>query len=83
MVDKLREIFERAQQQPEEEQRFIAEMVRREIEDQEWESSDDLRGAIEESNAEYAAGDALVFDEYDRQHSAAKDAGRPPLATSS
>jgi len=68
MVDKLREIFERVQQQPEEEQNYIAEMVQRELEDQKWERSDDLRLAIEASDADYAAGDAMDFDDYDRQH---------------
>jgi hypothetical protein len=66
MVDKLREVFERAQQQPEDEQDYIAEMVRRELEDQKWERSNDLRQAVEASDTDYAAGDAMDFEDYDR-----------------
>lgn len=67
MVDKLREVFELAQQQSEEEQNYIAELIRRELDDQAWETSDELRTAIEASNADYAAGEAIDFDEYDRR----------------
>ena len=70
MVDKLREVFELAQQQSEEEQNYIAELVRRELDDQAWETSDELRAAIEASDADYAAGEAMDFDEYDRQRRA-------------
>lgn len=70
MVDKLREVFERAQQQPEEEQSYIAELVRCELDDQAWEASDELRAAIEASDADHAAGQAIDFEEYDRRRSA-------------
>jgi hypothetical protein len=69
MVNRLRDVFERAQQRPEEEQEYIAELVLRELEDQEWEGSDALRAAIEASDAAYAAGDAMDFEEYDRRGS--------------
>lgn len=70
MTNKLREAFERAQQQPEDEQDYIAELILRELEDQAWEASDELRAAIEASDADYTAGDAMDFDEYDRQRRA-------------
>lgn len=70
MVDKLREVFERAQQQPEDEQNYIAELVQRELDDQAWEVSDELRASIEASDADYAAGEAMDFEEYDRRRRA-------------
>ena len=68
MVDKPREVFERVQQQPAEEQDYIAEMVQRELEDQKWECSADLRLAIEAPDTDYTGGDAMDFADYDRQH---------------
>jgi len=67
MVEELRHAFERAQQQPEEEQRHIARLVLEELEDQEWEQSPELRAAIEETHAEIAAGDVMDYEDYARQ----------------
>lgn len=67
MVDKLREVFELAQQRTAEEQNSIAELVERELDDHTREASDELRAAIKASNANYAAGEAIDVE-----------GGRPP-----
>lgn len=66
MVDELRRAFELAQQQPDEEQRRIAQLVLEELEDQEVEPSVELRAALEASRAELAADDSITLEELDR-----------------
>ncbi|MFI5274073.1 MAG: hypothetical protein ACHQ4H_13650 [Ktedonobacterales bacterium] len=67
MVDELRRAFELAQQQPDDEQRQIAQLVLDAMEEREWEVSPELRAAIEASRAEIAAGEYITLDELDRQ----------------
>ena len=67
MVEELRHAFERAQQQPDEEQPHIARLVLQALEDQEWEQSPELRAAIEAAHAEIAAGDVMDYEDYARQ----------------
>jgi hypothetical protein len=66
MTNKLREAFERAQQRTDEEQNYIADLILRELEDQEWEASAAAREAIEGARAEFANGDSMDYEEYAR-----------------
>ena len=67
MVEELRYAIERAQQQPEEQQRHIAQAMVDELEDQEWEHSSTLRAALAEAQAEFAAGDVMDYEDYAQQ----------------
>ena len=67
MVEELRRAIERAQEQPEEEQRRIAQLILEELEDQEWEASPELAAAIAEAHAEITAGDVMDYEDYVRQ----------------
>jgi len=70
MVDELREVFEQAQEQPEDVQRHIAEVVALALEEAEWdalvstpESKRFLAQLAEEARAENAAGLTRDLDE--------------------
>lgn len=70
MVEELRLVIERAQRQPEDVQRRLAEILREALDQDvadEWEATPAERAAIEASRAEYAAGDYRDFDDYDRE----------------
>jgi predicted transcriptional regulator len=67
MVEELRYAIERAQQQPEEQQRHIAQAMVDELEDQEWEFSSALRAALAEAHAEFAAGEVMDYEDYAQQ----------------
>jgi hypothetical protein len=56
---------------PEEQQDELAQSLFDEIADLKWEDLHELHAAIEEAEAEYAAGDYITFEEYDRQRQAA------------
>jgi hypothetical protein len=73
MVEKLRQAFERAQAQPEEEQNYLAELILRELEDQAWEESGEARAAIAEAHAELAAGEDFDYADYARARRAESD----------
>lgn len=63
MVEELRQAFERAQQEPEAEQRHIARLVIEALEDQQWEASPELQRAFAEANAKIAAGDVMDYED--------------------
>jgi hypothetical protein len=66
MIDELQRAMELAQQQSEDEQRHIAALILEELEDSQWEASDELAAAIAEVHAEVADGDVMDFEDYDR-----------------
>ncbi len=66
MIDELQRAMELAQQQPEDEQRRIAQLILEELEDREWEESAELAAAVAEAHSEAANGDAMDFEDYDR-----------------
>lgn len=73
MVERLRELFERIEQQPEDVQDHIAEVLRRELEEEEadeWVPTPDERADIEASRAEYAAGPGHPYHDYVRDRAA-------------
>jgi hypothetical protein len=70
MLDELQRAMELAQQQPEDEQRRIAQLILEELEDREWEESAELAAATAEAHAELANGDVMDFEEYDRARNA-------------
>jgi hypothetical protein len=55
---------------PHEQQNELAQLLLEEIADLAWESSPEFRAAIDEAEAEYAAGDCVTFEEYNRQRRA-------------
>ncbi|HLJ80886.1 MAG TPA: hypothetical protein VKT52_05320 [Ktedonobacterales bacterium] len=70
MVEELRQVFEQAQQQPEDVQRHIAEMIALALEEAEWdalvstpESQRFLAKLAQEARAEAAAGTTRDLDE--------------------
>lgn len=67
MVEELRRAVERAEQQPEAEQRRIARLIVDELEDQAWEQSPELHRTLAEARAQFAAGDALDYEDYARE----------------
>jgi hypothetical protein len=73
MVEALRQLFERVEQQPEDVQERIAELVRLELEEaeaEEWVPTPEERADIEASRAEYAAGQGHPYEEYVRERAA-------------
>lgn len=66
LVEELRHAVERAEQQPEDEQRRIAQLILDELEDQAWEQSSVLHTALAEARAQLAAGDLLDYEDYAR-----------------
>lgn len=73
MGEELRQVFERAMQQPEEVQQRIAEVIRLELEEEdadEWVPTPEERAAIEASDAEYAAGLGRPYEDYVRERAA-------------
>jgi hypothetical protein len=52
---------------PKERQDELAQLLLEEIADLEWEDSPELHAAIEEAHAEYAAGNYITLEEYNRQ----------------
>ena len=71
MVEELRQAFERAQQEPDAEQRPIARLVIEEVEDQQWEASPQRQRAFAEAHAEIAAGDVMDYEDYARHAASA------------
>lgn len=70
MVEELRHVFERVQQQPEDVQRHIAEMIALELEERQWtalvsapESQQFLNELAAEARAEIAAGKTRDLDD--------------------
>jgi len=55
---------------PKEQQDELAQNLLEDIADLEWEDSPELRAAIEEAHAEYAAGNYITLEEYNRQRRA-------------
>jgi hypothetical protein len=55
---------------PKEQQNELAQLLLEEIADLEWEDSPELRAAIEEARAEYAAGNYITIEEYNQQRRA-------------
>lgn len=70
MIDELQRAMELATQQSEEEQRHIAALILQELEDSQWEASDELAAATAEAHAEVANGDVMDFEDYDRMRRA-------------
>jgi hypothetical protein len=66
MIDELQRAMELATQQSEEEQRHIAALILQELEDSQWEASDELAAATAEAHAEVARGEVMEFEDYDR-----------------
>lgn len=62
MVEELRHAFELVQQQPEDIQRYIAELIANELSESEIEVTDDLAAELALSQAEIAAGDVRDFE---------------------
>ena len=62
MIDELCRAFELAQQQPEGMQRYIAELITRELSDEEIEVTCELAAELEAARAEIAAGEVRDFD---------------------
>jgi hypothetical protein len=55
---------------PKEQQNELAQLLLEEIADLEWEDSSELRAAIDEAHAEYAAGNYITLEEYNQQRKA-------------
>lgn len=70
MIDELQRAMELATQQSEEEQRHIAALILQELEDSQWEASDELAAATAEAHAEVARGEVMEFEDYDRMRRA-------------
>jgi hypothetical protein len=72
MVEKLRELFERVQQQPEDVQNRIAEVIQLELEEEAdgYVPTAEELADIEASRAEYAAGHGRPYEEYVRERAA-------------
>ena len=66
MIDELQHVMELAQQQPEEEQRQIAQLILEELADRAWETSPEFVAAMTEAHEEIARGEVLDFEAYDR-----------------
>lgn len=76
MIDELQHAMELAQQQSEDEQRHIAQLILEELEDSQWEASDELAAATAEAHAEVARGEVMDFEDYDRARRAHKRDGK-------
>ena len=64
MIDELRQAFELAQQQSKAVQRYVAELVTREIAGGEIEVSPELAAELETAHTEIAAGDVREYEAY-------------------
>lgn len=67
MIKQLRKAVERAEQQGEAEQRYIAQLIEMELDDEVWEEAPVLGVAFDEAHAEMAAGDLVDREAYRRQ----------------
>jgi len=67
MVDELRHAFELAQQQPEEMQRYIAELIRHELSSEEVVVTPELAAELATAQAEIAAGEVRDYEAYRRE----------------
>ncbi|GEM_PF-2866394 len=67
MIEELRHAFELAQQQPEEMQRYIAELVTQVLSNEEIEVTRELAAELETARAEIAAGKVRDHEDFRRE----------------
>jgi hypothetical protein len=67
MIEELRHAFELAQQQPEEMQRYIAELVTQVLSNEEIEVTRELAAELETARAEIAAGKVRDYEDFRRE----------------